>query len=95
MFADMHIQAAQALGGEATSGETALYFKGNGRLRGGRVNPASDHRIAMMAACCAVISNAPVVVENPECVNKSYPGFWDDLHTLGLNVERSEERSGL
>ena len=49
----------------------------------------------MMAACCAVISNAPVVVENPECVNKSYPGFWDDLHTLGLNVERSEERSGL
>ena len=89
------VQAVQALGGEATSGETALYFKGNGRLRGGRVNPASDHRIAMMAACCAVISNAPVVVENPECVNKSYPGFWDDLHTLGLNVERSEERSGL
>ena len=88
-------QAVQALGGEATSGETALYFKGNGRLRGGRVNPASDHRIAMMAACCAVISNTPVVVENPECVNKSYPGFWDDLHTLGLNVERSEERSGL
>ena len=89
------VHAAQALGGEATSGETALYFKGNGRLRGGRVNPAADHRIAMMAACCAVISNAPVVVENPECVNKSYPGFWEDLHALGLNVERSEERSGL
>jgi 3-phosphoshikimate 1-carboxyvinyltransferase len=35
-----------------------------------------DHRMAMAFATLGML--APVEIENPEVVNKSYPGFWGD-----------------
>ena len=46
------------------------------------VNPCNDHRIAMAAAVMACYSRIPVIVSNPDCVAKSYPGFWNDLDSL-------------
>ena len=54
--------------------------------RGEPVKTFGDHRIAMSAAVMACYSDKPVVVENPDCVSKSYPAFWDDFDAL----ERSE-----
>ena len=47
--------------------------------KGGKVDSHNDHRIAMAMATMAINSELPVVVENVECVNKSYPNFWNDL----------------
>lgn len=41
-----------------------------------------DHRMAMALAPLAL--RLPVIIEEPEVVNKSYPGFWDDLATAGF-----------
>lgn len=41
-----------------------------------------DHRMAMAFATSGMI--APVEIENPEVVNKSYPGFWRDLERVGV-----------
>ena len=49
---------------------------------GGLVNPCNDHRIAMASAVMACYSRIPVTVSNPDCVAKSYPGFWNDLDSL-------------
>ena len=54
--------------------------------RGEPVRTFGDHRIAMSAAVMACYSDRPVVVEDPGCVAKSYPAFWDDFDAL----ERSE-----
>ena len=53
-------------------------------LRGGTVDAANDHRIAMSAAVAA--SLCPVTVEGKECVNKSYPRFWEDYAALKGDV---------
>lgn len=55
---------------------------------GARCEPASpisiatyhDHRMAMAFAPAALVT--PIIVENPQVVTKSYPGFWDDFEKL-------------
>jgi len=42
-----------------------------------------DHRIAMTFACLA-IKGFTVKFDHPEVVNKSYPGFWKDLESVGF-----------
>jgi 3-phosphoshikimate 1-carboxyvinyltransferase len=39
-----------------------------------------DHRMAMAFAPAAVLT--PILIEHPEVVSKSYPGFWDDFGKL-------------
>jgi 3-phosphoshikimate 1-carboxyvinyltransferase len=58
-------------------------------VRGGRAaGPArlathGDHRLAM--AFAALAARVPgVVIQDPGCVAKTYPGFWDDLAAAGL-----------
>ena len=50
--------------------------------RGEAVRTFGDHRIAMSAAVMACYSDRPVAVEDPGCVAKSYPRFWDDFDSL-------------
>lgn len=52
------------------------------KLRGGLVDSNGDHRIAMACAIAALTSENGVEIRNPECVSKSYPGFFDDLARL-------------
>ncbi|MBQ4426447.1 MAG: 3-phosphoshikimate 1-carboxyvinyltransferase [Oscillospiraceae bacterium] len=52
-------------------------------LTGGRCDSASDHRIAMAAAIGASLGTHTSVICGGECVNKSYPGFWEDFRLLG------------
>ncbi len=44
-----------------------------------------DHRMAMAFAPLAMAGL--VRIEGPDAVNKSYPGFWDDLKTAGFEIE--------
>jgi 3-phosphoshikimate 1-carboxyvinyltransferase len=39
-----------------------------------------DHRMAMAFAPAALIT--PLVIEEPQVVSKSYPGFWEDIEKL-------------
>jgi len=42
----------------------------------------NDHRMAMSFAILSKI-NPGIEILNPDCVNKSYPGFWKDFEKLG------------
>ena len=56
---------------------------GPDRLRPARLATWGDHRMAM--ALAAVAARVPgVVIEDPGCVAKTYPGFWRDLAAAGL-----------
>jgi len=44
-----------------------------------------DHRIVMAAAIAALQTDGEVVITNAQAVNKSYPGFFDDLILLDAN----------
>ena len=49
-------------------------------------DPHGDHRMAMALAPLALLHGS-ITIADPEVVNKSYPGFWDDLRTAGFTVE--------
>ncbi|MBP7125718.1 3-phosphoshikimate 1-carboxyvinyltransferase, partial [Myxococcota bacterium] len=46
-----------------------------GRPASGRVRTRGDHRIAMAAAVLGIAASGPVLLDDPGCVAKSYPGF--------------------
>ena len=47
-------------------------------LHGGMIDPAGDHRTAMSFAVLG-LGIGGVAITGAECVNKSFPGFWDAL----------------
>ena len=57
------------------------------KIRGGEIHPATvfshnDHRIAMSLAVSALRCKGNVTIENAECVEKSYPTFFEDLESI-------------
>lgn len=52
------------------------------------VDAAGDHRIAMSAAIAATVARGPVTIIGAECVEKSYPIFWDVYRQLGGRYEQ-------
>ncbi len=52
---------------------------------GVRFGTYEDHRMAMTFAPLAIRSGE-VLIEEPEVVSKSYPGFWTDLQSLGFEL---------
>ena len=49
------------------------------------ITTAHDHRMAMAFATLAAIK--PVSLDDTVCVNKSFPGFWDELKKCNLNLQ--------
>lgn len=47
----------------------------------------TDHRIVMSMAVAGICSGHPVTIRGAECIDKSYPGFFEDLEGLGIRVE--------
>jgi 3-phosphoshikimate 1-carboxyvinyltransferase len=52
------------------------------RLRGGRVDARSDHRIAMLAAVAGLASREGVELEGADTVAISFPGFFELLNSV-------------
>jgi 3-phosphoshikimate 1-carboxyvinyltransferase len=74
------------MGADITVNEDGLTINGRCPLHGTIVDPHNDHRIAMACAVAALGAKGETKVQNVECVNKSYPQFFNDLRTLGANV---------
>jgi len=49
------------------------------------IDTYDDHRMAMAFAPLAFIM--PVIINNPDVVNKSYPGFWNELKKTGATIK--------
>lgn len=72
------------LGAKITEKEESLIIEGVKNLNGGvKVWSHKDHRIAMMLAIASTVCEKSIIIEDYECVSKSYPQFFDDFKTLG------------
>lgn len=74
-----------SLGADIRVTDDGLVVKGKPSMRGGEVDSSNDHRIAMAAAVASVFCDGDVLVKGSECVEKSYPLFWNDLEALEVN----------
>lgn len=72
----------QALGGKCELFADGLRIQG-GRLTGGMVDGANDHRIVMAAAIASIRCTEPMTIRGSHAISKSYPAFFDDFTALG------------
>jgi 3-phosphoshikimate 1-carboxyvinyltransferase len=56
--------------------------RSGGKLRGAKVEPAGDHRIAMALAIAALGAEGNTVIRNADCVAVSFPEFFATLERL-------------
>lgn len=62
--------------------EDGFLVKPENRLRGAVVDPGGDHRIAMAMSVAGLISEGQTVIRDPQCVNISFPGFYNVLKSI-------------
>lgn len=57
-----------------------------GQPSGGAIDSFGDHRIAMAFSVAAAGASGPVEIRGAECVDKSYPAFYEDYIALGGEI---------
>ena len=77
------VEVINQLGGIAKEEENAMIIEGVKTLQGGKVSSYNDHRMAMMEAIASTVCHHQVVIDNKDCVEKSYPSFWEHFEMLG------------
>ncbi len=59
-----------------------LIIKGPSRLCGAEIDSCGDHRIAMAFAIAGLCADSTTTIRNAECVDISFPGFFEVLRRL-------------
>src|SRR5262249_37318809 len=77
------------LGAEVTERPDGLEIVG-GAVRGGVVDGAGDHRIAMAFAVLGTIATGPMTIEHATEIDTSFPGFAATLAALGGRVSQDQ-----
>ena len=72
-----------SLGASVEATDDGFIINGVESFSGGTVDAANDHRIAMCAAIASQRATGDVIIRGAECVNKSYPTFFEDFEKLG------------
>lgn len=67
------------LGAKMEARDDGMVIDGVEGFTGGEVSSCGDHRIAMSCAVAAQVANGPVQIEDTECTETSFPGFWQLL----------------
>jgi len=74
--------ALRASGGKVEALEDGWIIEGTGSLRGGRVDAAGDHRIAMAFLVAGLAAKDGITVEGAEAAAVSDPGFLERLRSV-------------
>jgi 3-phosphoshikimate 1-carboxyvinyltransferase len=78
------------LGARTDAGAGTLVVYPPERLRSATIATYNDHRMAM-AFSLAACGGQPVVIENPACVAKTFPGYFDELARVTVPGQRPGE----
>jgi 3-phosphoshikimate 1-carboxyvinyltransferase len=78
------VQLIKGIGGTVSEEDNGLVIYGSHNLlEGGEIDSYGDHRIAMAGAVAALKTQNGVLIRNADCVDKSYPNFFEDLRSAG------------
>jgi 3-phosphoshikimate 1-carboxyvinyltransferase len=76
------VENLRAVGVEAEELPDGLVVRGTDRPLAGEIRTHGDHRIAMAFGVLGALSGNDVRVDDPACVEVSFPGFWELLREL-------------
>jgi len=64
------------MGVAAKCDDDSLIIEGTNKAKGAQIDPHNDHRIAMSFAVAGLVTGSQII-ENENCVAKSFPDFWE------------------
>ncbi|MFD1928148.1 3-phosphoshikimate 1-carboxyvinyltransferase [Sporosarcina siberiensis] len=76
------------MGADIEATPDGMIIHGPTPLTGGVLSSYGDHRLGMMAAIAALATTGAVHIEDPSCINISYPHFFEDLNKLTKNQDK-------
>jgi 3-phosphoshikimate 1-carboxyvinyltransferase len=62
--------------------EDGMVIKGKNQLKGANIKTFNDHRIAMAFSIASLISNGQTNLDNKNCIDISFPGYFNLLRAL-------------
>ena len=71
-----------AIGVECEERQDGLIIEGSNRSLSGMISTGGDHRIAMAFGALGRSPDCAIEVDDRDCVNVSYPAFWNDLEQI-------------
>ncbi len=81
---DIMVQNLTMMGADVTATEDGMIINGGKPLHGATIDSKLDHRIAMSFAIAGLLSEGTTNIIGAECVNISYPDFYQDLKNLQI-----------
>ena len=79
---EVMVKNLTAMGADVTETEDGMIIRGGKPLHGAVIDSQLDHRIAMTFAVTGLCADGETEILGAECVNISYPGFYNDLEML-------------
>ncbi|PSQ95056.1 MAG: 3-phosphoshikimate 1-carboxyvinyltransferase [Bacteroidetes bacterium SW_9_63_38] len=77
-----------ALGAEVKERDDGLIIEGNGpNLLGTTVGSFDDHRVAMAMGVAGLVAHGTTTINDAECADVSFPGFWTELEDVAVVEE--------
>ena len=75
-------ESLRSMGADIEAAEDGMIIRGGKPLHGAVVDSHLDHRAAMSLAIAGGLCEGPLSIRGAECVNISYPGFYQDLKMM-------------
>ncbi len=79
---EVMVRNLTAMGADVEETEDGMIIRGGKPLHGAVIDSRLDHRIAMTFAIAGSMADGETEILGAECVNISYPGFYEDLARL-------------
>lgn len=76
------VKNLSAMGADITGTDDGMIIRGGPALCGAQIDAFEDHRIAMSFAVAALFADGETEIRGSDCVQISYPGFYEDLQSL-------------
>ena len=77
----------QAFGIQSTATDNSITIQPGKAIAGCSIDSAADHRIAASALVMSSVAKGSCLINNIECISKSYPDFCKDFINLGGKLE--------
>ena len=76
------VENLKILGADIEELEDGMIIKGKSKLNGGKIKTFKDHRIAMAFSTLNLIYDEKIKLDNEDCINVSFPGYFDLIKSL-------------
>lgn len=76
------VENLKILGADIEELEDGMIIKGKSKLNGGKIKTFKDHRIVMAFSTLNLISDEKIKLDDEDCINVSFPGYFDLIKSL-------------